>query len=139
MLQLAAAVALAVTPQNAEADRPGASATVAPLTVHPLPDAKTPPAATVEVPTDDTHGGHWASIWPHDAYIARISGHVILQCGVDRYGIAEWCQVASETPAHKGFGQAALEMRPLLKLPPPGGPDRRCGSWRSRAASSRAR
>jgi TonB family protein len=91
--------------------------------VHPSPDAKIPPAATVEVPTDDTQGGHWASIWPHDAYVARISGHVILQCGIDRYGLAGWCQIASETPPHKGFGQAALEMRPLLKLAPPGGPD----------------
>lgn len=120
---VAALMAAAATPVLAAPTASQVTPSVNPLTVHPPPNAQIPPVATVNVPTDDTQGGHWASIWPHDAYVARISGHVILQCGVDHYGIAEWCQIASETPAHKGFGQAALEMRPMLKLAPPDGPD----------------
>jgi len=123
MLQLVAAAALAAAPQNPDVTSQTAASAVAPVTVHPLPNAKTPPAATVEVPADDSAGGHWASIWPHDAYVERIGGRVILTCDIDRYGIAEWCQVAAETPPRKGFGQAALEMRPSLKVPPPRGPD----------------
>ncbi len=112
-------IAAAAAPGD-PADQSKAS-TVAPLTVHPLPDPTAPPAATVKGPTDASGGGLWASIWPHDAYAERISGRVILTCDVDRYGLAESCQVAAETPPNRGFGQAALEMRPLLKLPPPGG------------------
>jgi TonB family protein len=128
-LGLALACVVGLTPvcaaaaPSVPADQPRAS-TVAPLTVHPLPDAKTPPTAIVNVPTDASGGGLWASIWPHDAYAERISGRVILTCNVDRYGLAESCEVAAETPPNKGFGKAALEMRPLIKLPPPGGRNR---------------
>jgi len=128
-LLAASAVAVASQDQAATAGPPGASsspptATAAPLTVHPPPPGpKTPPAATIVVPTDDTAGGHWASVWPVDAYREHIGGHVVLSCEIDRYGIAERCSVLSEAPAGKGFGAAALQMRPTLKLTPPTGPD----------------
>ena len=83
-----------------------------------------PPDATVLIPSDETAGpGHWASVWPAGAYQAHISGHVILACEIDQYGLAERCDVASETPGGRGFGQAALELRPTFKLKPPVGPD----------------
>ena len=99
-----------------------APTSVAPLTVHP-PKVNAPDA-TVEVPTDDTTTrGRWASAWPESAYRDGISGHVVLSCNIDRYGLAEWCKVASETPPDKGFGPAALELRPTFKLKPAMGPD----------------
>lgn len=105
-------------------DLPEQAPTTAPVTVHaPAPSSRQPPAATVEAPSDDTAGGHWASIWPADAYREHIGGRVVLRCEVDRYGIAERCAVASETPQGKGFGEAALQMRTTLKLAPPRGPD----------------
>jgi TonB family protein len=90
-----------------------------------LPKGKRPPiAVTVDVPDDETAGGGiWASVWPEDAYKERINGHVILRCNVDRYGLAEACEVAQESPEGKGFGQAALELRPTLKLKPAMGAD----------------
>lgn len=39
-----------------------------------------------------------------------------LRCKIDVRGLAEWCEVASETPAGKGFGAAALELRTTFKL-----------------------
>ena len=65
--------------------------------------------------------GAWASVWPAGAFEARLHGHVVLTCGIDRYGLAEWCKVASETPERKGFGAAALELRPTFKFSPPAG------------------
>jgi TonB family protein len=101
------------------AQTPPAS-TVSPVTVHP-PSPTAPPVATVHAPSDSTAMGAWASVWPAGAFEARLRGHVILTCGIDRYGLAEWCKVASETPANKGFGAAALELRPTFKVTPPAG------------------
>jgi len=121
ILAALAAAALAASPPS-DAAPPNGSATVAPLTVRALPPG-TPPAATVEVPTDDTQMGQWASIWPADAYKEHLAGHVVLSCDIDVHGLAEWCQVASERPAGKGFGAAALELRPTFKVKPATGPD----------------
>ena len=120
---MASVVALAAPAEEAQA--PPTTKSVAPLTVTAPPvTPQTPPAATVNVPVDDSpHAGAWASVWPEDAYKARIPGHVVLTCEIDRYGIAEWCKVAAETPAGKGFGAAALELRPTFKLTPRTGPD----------------
>ena len=117
---LAAAVVAAAPPPDA-----GPATTVSPVTVQASPKtgAATPPAATVVVPMDDTATGKWASVWPLSAYNDRISGHVTLSCDIDRYGLAEWCTVALETPEKQGFGAAALELRPTFKLPPAQGPD----------------
>ena len=116
---LAAAVVAAAPPPDA-----GPATTVSPVTVQASPKtgAATPPAATVVVPMDDTATGKWASVWPLSAYNDRISGHVTLSCDIDRYGLAEWCTVALETPEKQGFGAAALELRPTFKLKPAQGP-----------------
>jgi TonB family protein len=125
-LAAAAAIAAPVAHEAPAQPTPESAAqtmTVSPLTVHPLP-AATPPVATINVPSDESaQGGVWASVWPQDAYRAGIAGHVILSCQIDRFGIAEWCQVASEQPLGKGFGAAALELRPTLKIKPAMGPD----------------
>ncbi len=124
ILEALAAAVVAVAPPDANAsEQVSGPSSVAPVVIPP-PAPNTPPAATINVPSDDTvQGGVWASVWPEDAYRARIPGHVILSCGVDRYGIAEWCQIASEKPPGKGFGAAALELRPTFKLKPATGPD----------------
>ncbi|HXQ17758.1 MAG TPA: TonB family protein [Caulobacteraceae bacterium] len=116
---------LAALAAAAVAAAPDASVppTVSPLTVQPLPKTGAPPAATVEVPTDATELGRWASVWPEAAFQEHISGYVVLRCDIDRHGLAEWCQVATETPANKGFGAAALELRPTFKVKPAMGPD----------------
>jgi len=58
------------------------------------------------------------SVWPMNAYQARVNGEVKLRCWVDRYGLAESCEVISETPARLGFGAAAVELRTTFKLTP---------------------
>ncbi|HVN02069.1 MAG TPA: energy transducer TonB [Caulobacteraceae bacterium] len=101
--------------------------TVSPLTVVPSPPTpispSTPPVATVEAPSDANALGVWAVVWPSDAYETRLPGHVVLTCDVDRFGLAEWCKVASETPERHGFGAAALELRPTFKVKPAMGPN----------------
>ena len=98
-------------------------ATVSPLEVL-KPAAKAPPAdATVQVQGTDDDIDTRFIFWPATAYQARFDGHVRLRCLVDAHGIAERCEVASETPAGKGFGRAALQVRPTLKLKPHEGPD----------------
>ena len=44
-------------------------------------------------------------------------------CEIDRYGLAEWCKVASESPEKFGRGAAAMALRPTLKIQPAKGPD----------------
>ena len=116
---------LAILASAAAAAAPSAPTPVSPLTVEAARPGKPPPVdATVNVAQgDDTTDGIWASVWPADAYTERIPGHVVLRCNVDRYGLAEACQVAYESPAGKGFGAAALQLRPTLKVKPAVGPD----------------
>jgi TonB family protein len=114
------AILAALAGAAAVAAQPPATSSVAPVTVH-APSPTAPPVATVQAPSDSTAMGAWASVWPADAWSARLHGHVILTCGIDRFGLAEWCKVASETPEHKGFGAAALELRPTFKVAPPAG------------------
>lgn len=63
------------------------------------------------------------TIWPGTAYQIGVSGHVVLRCLIDIHGLAERCQVIYEAPTGKGFGAAALEMRPTIKLAPAMGAD----------------
>ena len=122
ILEFVAAAVVAAAPAP---PAPPNATQVSPLTVRALPKGKRPPiATTVIVPVDEnTMGGVWASVWPADAFRDRINGHVVLRCDVDRYGLAEACEVANETPPGKGFGQAALELRTTLKLKPAMGAD----------------
>ena len=104
------------------ANDPSGASTVAPVVVPP--ELKTPPAATITIPTDSNSvSGAFAVIWPAQALAAHNSGHVVLTCEIDRYGLAEWCKVASELPAKFGFGAAAMALRPTLKIQPAKGPD----------------
>jgi TonB family protein len=125
ILEALAAIAVAAAPADAPPPPSNGPTTVSPLTVTPSPTplAKTPPAATIDIPYDDSAAGVFAIIWPTNAFKAKISGHVVLTCDIDRYGLAEWCKVASETPPNNGFGAAALELRPTIKIAPPMGPD----------------
>jgi TonB family protein len=118
LLEALAAASIAAAQDGADQAPPAPNVTVY------APERKgAPPAAKVVVPVDDTAAGIWASVWPMNAYNARVSGHVMLSCDIDRFGLAEWCKVASETPQGQGFGAAALELRPTFKLTPATGPD----------------
>jgi TonB family protein len=119
MLALLAAAETAA-PQPAAASPP---TTVSPLTVSPAPKAP-PTAATIDMASDQEGGrSDFTAIWPATAYKAGVDARVTLSCLVDVHGLAERCEVASETPANQGFGRAALELRPTLKLKPATGPD----------------
>ena len=100
--------------------------TVSPVTVTPNPvkgSALPPPDATVDVASDDGATGQFVSFWPAAAYASRADGHVRLNCLVDVHGLAEQCAVAAESPEGKGFGDAALELRPSFKITPLNGAD----------------
>ena len=121
----AAAVAALTASEGQPASSQAAGATtVTPLVVAPLPKGEKgpPPAATIVMRTDDG-ASEFASAWPESAYRSGTPGHVTLNCDVDRYGLAEWCQVASESPEGKGFGRAAMVLRPTFKLTPAMGAD----------------
>jgi TonB family protein len=130
--------ALAAASVAAAQDGAGQAPPAPNVTVYAPERLGAPPSAKVVVPVDDTAMGIWASVWPMDAYKARISGHVILSCDIDRFGLAEWCKVASETPQGQGFGAAALELRPTFKLTPATGPDGPIDSVMSIAVDFRA-
>jgi TonB family protein len=118
-LEILAAVAAAASPSDA-----APPTSVAPVTVKgAAPGVQPTVAATVNVASDDTVIGQFVSVWPEAAYRAGINGRVVLSCKIDVHGLAEYCRVASETPRGKGFGSAALELRPTLKLKPAMGPD----------------
>ncbi|HEX3366443.1 TonB family protein [Phenylobacterium sp.] len=99
--------------------------TVSPLTVKAPPPTKLPPAdAVVDVASDEeSANGDFVAIWPALAYQTGAQGHVRLNCKVDAHGLAETCQVVSESPTGKGFAAAALELRPTFKLVPRKGDD----------------
>jgi hypothetical protein len=72
---------------------------------------------------DSPWGGDFTAIWPSGMTHSGVDGHVILNCVVDVHGLAESCKVASETPAGKRLGRAALELRSTFKLTPALGAD----------------
>ncbi len=82
-----------------------------------------PPAVTIDMQTDDSAIGQFVSVYPDGAFQAKVSGQVTLNCDVDIYGLAEWCEVLSETPEGKNFGRAAMTLRPTFKVPPAMGPN----------------
>ncbi|THD78223.1 MAG: hypothetical protein E7812_11625 [Phenylobacterium sp.] len=98
--------------------------TVSPLIVTAQPKAAPPADATVAIDSDDdAPGAQHVSVWPAGAWAAKIDGHVTLTCFVDAHGLAERCRVAYETPQGRGFGAAALELQPTLKVTPLKGAD----------------
>jgi hypothetical protein len=111
-----------------DAPPPAKPPAAAPTTVSPLdvtsPGAKPPPAdAKIDMQSTEDDVDQLVAIWPGTAYQAGLGGHVTLRCLVDVHGLAERCDVAYEAPAGKGFGKAALEMRPTIKLAPTLGAD----------------
>ena len=118
---LAAAAVQAAAPTPAPA---AAGNTVSPVTVSPSPE-KGPIAATVDMhgEEDSPWGGDFTAIWPTGMTHSGVDGHVILNCTIDVHGLAESCRVASETPAGKRLGRAALELRSTFKLKPATGAD----------------
>jgi TonB family protein len=122
-----ALMAAAADPQIAAPAKPPVAATPGSNTVSPVtvsPETKPPtPDLKIDMQSDDDDVEQLVAIWPGTAYMARLNGRVNLHCMVDVHGLAEWCDVTSESPKNKGFGKAALEMRPTFKLPIPMGPD----------------
>lgn len=97
---------------------------VAPVVVTAQPRAAPPADATVVIGADeDTVRRHEVAIWPDAALKARTRGQVVLTCRVDIHGLAQTCRVAYEQPLGRGFGAAALTLRPTLKLVPRQGPE----------------
>jgi TonB family protein len=97
---------------------------VAPVTVTAQPRTAPPADASLVVGADpDAVDSHGVSIWPRGALAARAKGTVTLTCRVDVHGLAEACRVAFEEPQGRGFGAAALALRPTFKLTPRLGPD----------------
>ena len=125
MLSQALALMLAAAaPPTAGAAQPPPDATVSPLEVLKRPNDKPPPAdAKLDMQSTEDDADQLVAIWPGTAYQAGLGGRVTLRCLVDVHGLAERCDVAYEAPAGKGFGKAALEMRPTIKLAPTVGPD----------------
>lgn len=97
---------------------------VSPVVVVPIPKDAPHPDATVVVGADqDSVGSQGVSIWPAGALAAGANGYVTLACLIDVHGLAETCRVAYEQPQAKGFGKAALALRPTIKVQPHMGPD----------------
>ena len=123
-LVAAAALAQASTATSAPTPAPAPQNTLSGVVVSAPPKAAATLGATVEVAGDeDGLHGNAVVIWPAAAYRIGAEGHVVLNCKIDAHGLAEWCQVVSQTPANKGFGAAAMELRPTFKLEPAKGPD----------------
>jgi hypothetical protein len=97
---------------------------VSPLTITAQPREAPAADATVNIDSDgDAIGGQLVSVWPTGAWESRTNGHVTLRCFIDVHGLAERCRVAFESPPGRGFGAAALQLQPTLKLPPAKGAD----------------
>ena len=121
LLEILAAVTTAAAAPDPEALPPK---TVSPLTVTAQPKASPPADVKLDIASDDdAPGGQHVSIWPSGAWNRRANGQVTLTCFVDVHGLAERCRVAWESPQGRGFGAAALELQPTLKLTPLKGAD----------------
>ncbi len=118
MIALGFALLLAATPQ---AQPP---TDVSGVLVTPMPKKSPPVDATFNMTSDDdTLRSQGVSIWPADAYQVRRSGAVTLTCWINVEGLAEWCRVAFERPSGRGFADAAMAMRPHIKVAPRKGRD----------------
>jgi hypothetical protein len=97
---------------------------VSPLTVTAQPKTAPPADVTLSMDSsDEAAGGQRVTIWPTHALNRSADGRVTLTCLIDVHGLAEHCRVAFEHPQGMGFGAAALELQPTLKLTPAKGPD----------------
>ena len=103
----------------AQAQAPPSATSVG--TSPPVVVTATPKAATItlDVGANSEMTKALLKAYPSMTVDATQDGHVELNCRVDRHGLAEWCEVASEKPKGVDYGKVALQMRPLLKLKPP--------------------
>ncbi len=117
---LALILALLAAPELAPTAAPAALPnTLSGVTVQGESKTKPPPAdirINMQASDDDVY--QQVVIWPGAAYQSHVDGRVRLRCKIDIHGLAETCEVASESPAGRGFGRAALELRPTFKLSP---------------------
>jgi TonB family protein len=127
LLLMAAADAQAAPSATAPPSTPAPAQALQPKTVSPVevpqPTKASPPDVKIDMQGSDDDLEQQVVIWPGAAYQAGRRGLVTLRCLVDAHGLAERCNVASESPEGKGFGKAALELRTTLKIPPTMGPD----------------
>ncbi len=131
-------VLLAAEPA-AQPASPPAPNTVSGVTVLAAPKGKPPPAdVTLNMQASDDDLTQMVTIWPGAAYQTRLDGRVRLRCKIDVHGLAEACEVISETPEGKGFGRAALELRPTFKLAPTMGADGPIATTKTIAISFKA-
>jgi TonB family protein len=100
-----------------------AESTLSPITVTGRTGKGAKVDIVIDMPSDDRTRGEFASIWPAKAYRNGTEGRVTLHCRINVHGLAEECAVRSESPEGQGFGAAALQLRPTLKLRPIKGPD----------------
>lgn len=123
VLAAAAQAAAAADPPATPAPQPVVRQ-VAPLVVRAQPRVAPPVVTSVEVGGESEDiGGQRVSIWPAGQFSAGARAQVVLTCDVDVHGLAEQCRVAYESPQGKGFGAAALALRPTFKFAPIQGPD----------------
>jgi TonB family protein len=97
--------------------------TVSPITVTGKTDKGERVKIVIDMPSDDSAGGEFVSIWPAKAYRNGTEGRVTLSCRINIHGLSEVCGVKSESPEGQGFGGAAMQLRPTFKLNPIKGPD----------------
>lgn len=121
-------LALILAAAAAASADPASGATVSGATVSGVTVPGRPPETIAKNPdakfqVDSDGSSASFTVYPTDADNIGIEGRVTLSCLIDVHGIAEWCKVAGEVPAGRRFGQAALAMRPLLKIAPANGPD----------------
>jgi TonB family protein len=57
-------------------------------------------------------------VWPRSAAAKGSAGRGVLKCVVNKQGLAQACEVISESPAGKGFGEAALKLTPTFLFKP---------------------
>jgi TonB family protein len=120
------AALIALIAAAAAADTPTAPPpkVVSPVVVTPELKKAPPADTTVTVAGDeDSPSSQQVLIWPATAYQIRASGQVTLSCWVDVRGFAERCKVIFARPTDLGFGDAALALRPHLRVTPHKGPD----------------
>lgn len=64
------------------------------------------------------NGDVFSRYYPDRAQRMEVSGRVTMRCRVTESGELTQCQIASETPAGYGFGDAALRLVPYFRLNP---------------------
>ena len=64
------------------------------------------------------NGNDIARVYPPDARQRRLAGVGLLHCWIKTDGRLRDCEVKSETPPGRGFGDAALKLAPIVLMKP---------------------